>query len=109
MQGTYLLPFWVLLPVLAGHVLDQAGTTRLQRVLLGLATAAVLVAQLVAWSSHAHRDATRPDGLWPLVGDAGWSPPVPWTVLAPLVLTGLTLVAIGVAGVLRRVEPGVHT
>ena len=87
-QGRYVLPFAIAVPLLAGEIvfrhrdrLEPLNTRRL----LGWLAAIAAVVQAIAWFSNARRYAIGVDGSWWFLGRAEWSPPLgwwPWAVLA---------------------------
>ncbi len=91
LQGRYVLPLAVLLPLLGGFVLYRAGApTRADVFLVGLAVAAM---QFAAFWENARRYAVGRHGPLDFVSAAEWMPPggwLPWLVLAA---TGCILVA----------------
>jgi Predicted membrane protein (DUF2142) len=88
LQGRYVLPFSVVVALLAGEILvDQRERLRAlnaDRLFLPFAAGAALV-QLVAWWKNAHRWAVGLGGPRWFFGSAEWNPPWgwwPWLVLA---------------------------
>jgi hypothetical protein len=87
-QGRYVLPFLLALPLVSGEILYR------NRERVGLPTLAWLAAitgslaaivQLAGWYANGHRYAVGTGGSWVFVGRAAWSPVggwLPWLVLA---------------------------
>lgn len=87
-QGRYVLPFAVALPLLAGEIVfrhrDRLEALNTRR-LFGWLAAIAAVVHAAAWYVNARRYATGVDGPWWFFGRAEWSPPLgwwPWAVLA---------------------------
>jgi Predicted membrane protein (DUF2142) len=87
-QGRYVLPFAVAVPLLAGEIVfrhrDRLRALNTRRLLVWVAAIAAVV-HAVAWYVNARRYATGVDGPWWFFGRAEWSPPLgwwPWAVLA---------------------------
>lgn len=78
LQGRYILPALILVPVLAGHVLDRHGPRLVNRRdphIRRLAILAIAVFQLAAWWINARHWAASSN---PLLLHAAWSPPLGW-------------------------------
>jgi hypothetical protein len=92
LQGRYVLPVAVLLPLLGGFVLYRAGApTRADVFLVGLAVAAM---QFAVFWANARRYAVGRHGSLDFASVADWTPPggwLPWLVLAA---AGCLLVAL---------------
>lgn len=98
MQGRYILPVVVTLPLLAGEVwarrqptspLSLRSVRRRWALLLSLAGGL----QAVAWYANGRRAAVGTDGPWLFMGSSEWSPSTGWYPLALLVvLASLVLV-----------------
>lgn len=107
LQGRYVLPLTVLLPLLGGFVLYRAGApTRADVFLVGLAVAAM---QFAAFWENAHRYAVGRHSPLDFVDVAQWAPPggwMPWVVLAAAgcVLVACSLVPLTMAE--RQEEAG---
>ena len=98
-QGRYVLPLMVLLPLTAGHLMSRAALRlpqKLERGLAAVATACISVFGLVAlW--HNAKANTGIAGAFPFFSPGAWSPPVGWPawfVLATGALVALAIVAI---------------
>jgi hypothetical protein len=108
LQGRYVLPLTVLLPLLGGFVLYRAGApTRTDVFLVGLAVAAM---QFAAFWENARRYAVGRHGPLDFVNVAEWTPPggwMPWLVLAAAgcVLVALSLVPLTAAEQQREYSP----
>ena len=93
-QGRYVLPFAVAVPLLAGEIvfrhrarLEALNTRRLLGWFAGIAA----VVHAIAWYVNARRYATGVDGpLW-FFGQAEWTPPLGWWPWAVLALGGSLL------------------
>jgi len=100
MQGRYVLPVVVTLPLLAGDVLARrrrgAGGPFPQR-LPALLFGVVGGLQAVAWYANARRAALGTDGTWLFMGTSEWSPSTGWYPLAVLVV--VAVVAFVVCGI----------
>jgi hypothetical protein len=84
LQGRYVLPALVLIPVVAGHTLDRnlVAAGWLARHVLKLAVAGIAVFQLIAWWINAHHWAATSSLV---LTHARWQPPLgwwPWLVAA---------------------------
>ena len=78
LQGRYVLPALVLVPVVAGHVIDRHAAAvpgRLGRPIRQLAVIGMATFQLVAWWINAHHWAASSDLL---LTHASWAPPLGW-------------------------------
>ncbi|AEH08048.1 MULTISPECIES: DUF2142 domain-containing protein [Protofrankia] len=89
MQGRYILPALVMLPLLSVEVLADRLPARLSARAAVAAAGVIAVSgagQFAAWLTNSHRYAVGPDGpLWFFLRHPAWSPPggwAPWTVLA---------------------------
>jgi hypothetical protein len=82
-RGSFLLPFLVPVPVIAGFVMHAAGLrARVDALLIG---AAVVAVQLLALWENARRYAVGTGGPLNFLDRAQWSPPggwLPWVVVA---------------------------
>ncbi len=104
-QGRYILPILSLAPMLAGDVIEGAGS-RLTEVRRGslwrLCVIAFAAFQLAAWWINAHHYA--PSGL--LAGPAPWTPPLGWRTWLFVAVLGALAIALAAAAsrpsVLRR-------
>lgn len=105
LQGRYVLPALVVVPLIAGELVRAHAAELGERLRRGLVTAIPLVAaavHLVAFYWAARRAAVGTDGPLVFLGDSGWSPPlgwVPWLVLALLGSAAL-------AGAFRQMSSG---
>jgi hypothetical protein len=88
LQGRYLLPVMVLIPLLAGEIINRRvqmlALSRLWQSIPGAAAALVAVFQAYAWWFNARANAGAL-GIIRFFNDAGWSPPLgwwPWIALA---------------------------
>jgi hypothetical protein len=81
LQGRHVLPFLVIVPLLAGELLvrhrDRLDAAR-ARMLVPIAFAGVAAAHWVAIYWNARRSAVGLDGPLVFPGSAEWSPPVGW-------------------------------
>ncbi len=105
LQGRYVLPVLVAVPLLCGEVLvrGRARLTAGVRAALVLGVAgAVAVLHLGAWWFNARRAATGTDGPLLFLGEAEWSPPLGWAPWLGLAVVGAALVAAAIAGTSRR-------
>ena len=99
MQGRYVLPMAVVVPVLAGEVLVRHPGRWCAPVQRRLAPFFVLAGGLhaMAWYANARRSAVGADGSWLFMGSSEWSPPTGWYPLAVLVV--LAVVAVALCGI----------
>jgi Predicted membrane protein (DUF2142) len=90
LQGRYVIPLFVLVPLVAGELVHR-NASRLsnalsRRLLVGVvATAAVVHG--VAWLANGRRASVGVDGSWLYALDPEWEPPLgwlPWTVLVAI-------------------------
>ncbi len=88
LQGRYLMPFAVILPLWAGELLyrnrDLLGGRAASTLLGGLVAGGALV-QGVAWWTNAR--GVSGDGDWLFASDAGWVPPLGWWTWMVVVLS----------------------
>jgi Predicted membrane protein (DUF2142) len=101
LAGRYVLPFSVVVPILAGEILvrryDHLRMLGAQRLILPFAMG-VATLQFVGWWADARRFAVGAQGAWWFVDKAQWSPPAgwwPWLILASggaLLLVGVDIV-----------------
>lgn len=101
LQGRYVLPVLVAVPLLCGEILVR-GRARLTAgvraaLVLGIA-GAVAVLHLGAWWYNARQAATGTDGPLLFLGRAEWSPPLGWAPWLVLAVVGAALVAAAIAG-----------
>jgi hypothetical protein len=78
LQGRYIIPALILIPVIAGHVLDRHSASvasRLGARIRRLAILAIAAFQLAAWWISAHHWAASSS---PVLTHASWSPPLGW-------------------------------
>ncbi|WP_250280920.1 DUF2142 domain-containing protein [Frankia sp. CiP1_Cm_nod2] len=96
MQGRYILPALVMLPLLSVEVLADRLPAHLRARAATAAAGVIAVSgagQFAAWLTNSHRYAVGPDGpLWFFLPQPAWSPPggwTPWTALAciPMIVT----------------------
>ncbi len=116
MQGRYILPALVMLPLLSVEVLAGRLPARLSGQSAAVATGVIAmtaVSQFFAWAANSRRYAVGVDGpLWFVSGSA-WSPPggwLVWLVLACLPVT-MTLAAARSSAAVRigrPYSPGAH-
>jgi Predicted membrane protein (DUF2142) len=98
LQGRYVLPFAVLLPLWAGELLNRPHRAlrpdRSRALIACLATAAAAIHAL-AWYTNSRRAAVGTDGGWLFSPDAEWVPPLGWLpwIVVVLVATGLYTLA----------------
>lgn len=101
-QGRYVYPLLILLPLIAAESLQRAraGAVRAsyEHLLLGGAALVCAIGQTVAWWETGRRNAVGTDGPLDFISHAAWSPPAGWTVWLALVLAGAACCA--AAGVL---------
>jgi hypothetical protein len=94
LQGRYVLPFSVVMPLLAGEVLvrrsDRLRALRAEGVFLAFAIAAAAV-QLTAWWANAHRFAVGRSGPRWFLDKAEWSPSSGWWLWFILAVVGAAL------------------
>ena len=94
LQGRYVLPLGIALPMVAGEVAHRnrerigEGTVGGMFALLAIIAAAV---QFVGWYSNAHRYAAGANGSWLFAGAAQWSPPGGWSISIGLALVGCVI------------------
>lgn len=99
MQGRYILPALVMLPLLAADILaarPSSGKVRVDIWLAGAIIAVAGVGQLVGWWANARRYAVGRDGPVWFLPSAQWSPLGGWS-LAVAVAFGLTALTIAAA------------
>jgi hypothetical protein len=80
MQGRYVLPVLMMVPLLAGELLARGRSVRALRwsTVLGAAViSGIAVLQLCAWWVNARASAGRPGAIW-FLGHASWAPPLGW-------------------------------
>ncbi len=100
LQGRYVLPLLVLLPLWLGEVVHRRRDRvpiRAQRALAGGVLALVALVQAVAWLANAHRFAVGESGSWSFLTGDGWSPPPSWIPWALLAATGVASCAAAAA------------
>jgi hypothetical protein len=108
MQGRYVLPFFVLIPMLAGDILARAPAARTERLgrgvtLVAAALAAVLL--FVAWATNGRRYAVGNRGPVWFVDAAQWKPPGGWLSWAAVVAVGCAAVFVSYALATRASAP----
>jgi hypothetical protein len=114
LQGRYVLPVLVLVPMLAGALLDQSASARFHIVrnwTVALGISAVAVLQFVAWCLCASNSAGTGWSL-SFLSHPLWAPPAGWKVWAAIAALGaVALIAYGAtylaldAPLLARLEP----
>ena len=101
LQGRYVVPVLMLMPLLAGELLYAAPETA-----AGLAGAmgpvvlvdVVAVFQLFAWDVAARAAAGEPRAIWFLLTHPVWSPPGGWSVWTTLSVLGTAALVIAASG-----------
>lgn len=97
LQGRYVLPFVVTVPLTAGEMLRRTrhrpAASRTRRLLPPVALIAGIV-QLSAWWTDAHRYAVGTGGPTWFLGAPQWSPPAGWLPWAALAFAGSLLIAL---------------
>jgi hypothetical protein len=94
LQGRYVLPFAVLLPLWAGELLNRrrerlaAGPAR---ALVIAVTAGAAVVHAGAWYTNGRQVSVAGKGGWLFPSDATWVPPLGWWTLTALTLAGATM------------------
>jgi hypothetical protein len=89
LQGRYVLPYAVLLPLWAGELLSRHRERlhpRAARALLVSVTAGAAMVQAGAWYTHGHRVSVGAHGDWLFASRAGWVPPLGWWTWIAVVL-----------------------
>jgi Predicted membrane protein (DUF2142) len=84
LQGRYVLPFLVLLPLWIGEVLHRH-RERVPAALVAGTFAVTAAVQALGWLANGHRFAVGQSGSWLFPFDAEWSLPygwIPWALLA---------------------------
>ena len=101
MQGRYVLPVMVAIPMLAGEILfrhRQRLSSQVQAGILLAATVAAGAVQVTAWVVTARRSAVGVTGPLFFSGQSQWQPPLGWGLWAVATLVGgLLMVAAGLA------------
>lgn len=90
LQGRYVLPFLVILPLCAGELLQRRGNElgdARGRLLLGAAAVAA-GAHFLGWWVAARRFAVGTDGPWFFIPEAEWVPVGGWSLWATVALAG---------------------
>jgi hypothetical protein len=104
LQGRYVLPFSVVVPMLAGEILvrqrPRLAAIGAERIFLPFAGAVASI-QLVAWWANAHRFAVGLGGPRWFVPDAQWVPPGSWWPWLVAVVAGAALL-VALDGIERR-------
>lgn len=113
MQGRYVLPIAVSVPLFAGEVLARDEQDRRLRHLERWLASLFLVAgglQAVAWYANARRSALGTDGSWLFIGSSEWAPRTGWYPLLVLVAAAvLILVSCGFAAARQPAGEAVAT
>lgn len=102
MQGRYLLPVFMAVPILAGETLRRSQRRRGARALLAPGVGLVALLQLAAWWVNARASAGHPGSVW-FVSGAHWAPPGGWW--PPLIAATLGSGLLVVAGLLSAYGP----
>ena len=105
-QGRHVLPFAVVLPLLAAELLVR-GRARLPfdpGRLAPWAAAFAGAVQLLAWYWNARRQAVGADGPLRFLGAADWSPPLGWWPWLAVAAVGSLLVAVAPFGGVRPIR-----
>ena len=98
LQGRYVLPALVVVPLLAGELVRAHAAALGERVRRALLVGVPLVAaavHLLAFLWAARRAAVGTDGPLVFLGDSGWSPPLGWLPWLTLALLGSLALAAG--------------
>ena len=98
LQGRYVLPALVAVPLVAGELVRAHAAAlgeRLRRALLTAIPLTAAAAHLVAFYWAARRAAVGTDGPLVFLGDSGWSPPLGWLPWLALALLGSLALAAG--------------
>ena len=97
MQGRYILPVGVAVPLIAAEVLwrrrHRMGPAAERRLVLAVFSAGAFV-QFIAWYANAHRAAVGTEGNWIFLVNTRWTPAfgwLPWVALALLGSLGLAV------------------
>jgi hypothetical protein len=104
LQGRYVLPALVAVPLVAGELLRAHAAALGERLRSALVAAIPLTAaavHLIAFLWAARRAAVGTDGPLVFLGDSGWSPPLGWLPWLALALLGSAALAAG----FRRTGP----
>jgi hypothetical protein len=93
-QARHLLPFLVLIPLLAGEIVARHHD-RLRRVRVAVPAIFVLAAvlQVVAWYWNARRHAVGSDGPLLFFSEAEWAPPLGWALWLAVAIVGASMIA----------------
>jgi hypothetical protein len=97
LQGRYVLPFAVLLPLWAGELLNRrreglaAGPAR--ALVIGVTVGAAVV-HAGAWYTNGRHVSVAGKGGWLFPSDATWVPPLGWWTLTALTLAGAAMYAL---------------
>ena len=100
LQGRYVLPSLMVVPLVAGEVICRHASTRDAKrasLLAAGAIAPIALAHLVVWWQNARDAAGKPNALW-FLSDRVWRPPIgwwPWVALAVAGVIALLSVAVG--------------
>jgi hypothetical protein len=100
MQGRYVLPFFVVIPMLAGDILARAPSVQTGRLARGatlVAAALAAVLLFVGWATNGRRYAVGNRGPVWFIDDAQWKPPGGWLLWAALVAVGTVTVFVSYA------------
>ena len=95
LQGRYMLPLLVLLPLVSGEVTCQATDripARASTLLLPAVVATVGIVQLAAWWTNARAAASRQPHTW-FMAHATWAPPLGWWPWVGMAIAGSAAIA----------------
>jgi hypothetical protein len=99
-QGRHVLPFAVVVPLLAGEMIFR-NRSKLALVdtgmLFALCAVGVGALQLVAWHANGQRQGVGSEGPLLFLSDPSWSPPLGWYPWLIAVLAGAALLALAAA------------
>ncbi|HEX8742893.1 MAG TPA: DUF2142 domain-containing protein [Thermoleophilaceae bacterium] len=96
LQGRYVLPVLVVVPLIAGELVAAHAASlgeRLRRAFARWMPALAGAVHLLAFYWAARRAAVGTDGPYLFLGDSGWSPPLGWVVWLLIAALGAGLVA----------------
>ncbi len=108
LQGRHVLPFLVVIPLLAGELLrrrEELLRAPRARLLLTLCFAGVALAQFAALYLNGRRSAVGVDGSLLFLGDAEWSPPIGWGLWLAVAALGAACIAVAGAQAARALAP----
>jgi hypothetical protein len=96
-QGRYVLPFLLALPLVSGEILYRNRKRIGPQILAWLAAITgtlTAIVQLSGWYANAHRYAVGASGSRMFLDGAGWSPAGGWAPWFALAVSGSTLLAV---------------